>query len=249
MLTVLFGLLGLLFILYAVFVFMAQTGTLFFAVWIVFGLFFELLAWMTGRRLWGLIPRGLLGVAGLLVFAGFGLLICLSVQIAAHFHDHTDRDLDYLIVLGAYVTADGPSPVLRYRLVTAAEYLDSHPETKCIVSGAKGSNEPCTEAEAMEAWLTDAGISPDRIIKETRAVNTNQNIRYAKELMEEGSTAGIVTNDFHMYRALCIAAKQGLDDVEGISAGSTPAFLPNNVLRECLGLVKDYLAGNLELIP
>ena len=249
MLTVFFGLLGLVLILYAVFVFLAQTGTMFFAVWIVFGLFFELLAWITGRRLWGLIPRGLLGAAGLLILAGFLLLICLSVRIAAHFHDHTDRDLDYLVVLGAYVTADGPSPILKYRLRTAADYLDGHPQTKCIVTGAKGSNEPCTEAEAMAAWLTDAGISPDRIIMETRAVNTNQNIRYAKELTEEGSSFGIVTNDFHMFRALCIAAKQGLEQAEGISAGSNPAFLPNNVLRECLGLGKDLLAGNLELIP
>ena len=114
-----------------------------------------------------------------------------------------------------------------------------------IVTGGKGSNEPCTEAEAMAEWLADAGISPDRIILETRAVNTNQNIRYAEELMEEGSSVGIVTNDFHMFRALCIARKQGLDQAEGISAGSTPSFIPNNVLRECLGIGKDFAAGNL----
>ena len=56
---------------------------------------------------------------------------------------------------------------------------------------------------------------------------------------------GIVTNDFHVYRALCVARKAGLANCCGIAAYSTPSFLPNNLLRESLGIVKDFVAGNI----
>lgn len=57
------------------------------------------------------------------------------------------RGLDYIIVLGAQVRKDGPSPVLKYRLDKAVEYLNENPDTVCIVSGGQGSNEPWSEAE------------------------------------------------------------------------------------------------------
>ena len=57
---------------------------------------------------------------------------------------HADgrEGLDYIIVLGAQVRKDGPSPVLKYRLDKAVEYLNENPDTVCIVSGGQGSNEP-----------------------------------------------------------------------------------------------------------
>ncbi|MCI9142979.1 MAG: YdcF family protein, partial [Lachnospiraceae bacterium] len=55
----------------------------------------------------------------------------------------------------------------------------------------------------------------------------------------------IVTNNFHMFRALGIARKQGYANVEGLAAGSVLGMGPNNLLREFLGVVKDFLVGNL----
>ena len=56
---------------------------------------------------------------------------------------------------------------------------------------------------------------------------------------------GIVTNNFHMFRAIQIAKKQGLSNVCGIAADSNVLYLPNNVLRECLAILKDCVMKNI----
>jgi uncharacterized SAM-binding protein YcdF (DUF218 family) len=48
-----------------------------------------------------------------------------------------------------------------------------------------------------------------------------------------------------MFRALAMARKQGLGNIEGISAPSTPLFLPNNLLRESLAIAKALLKGDM----
>ena len=58
------------------------------------------------------------------------------------------------------------------------------------------------------------------------------------KLMEEDASVGIVTNNFHMFRELQIAKKQGLKNVCGIEAESTRLYLPNNMLREFFAMVK-----------
>ena len=73
---------------------------------------------------------------------------------------------DYCIVLGAQLKDHGPSDVLRRRLDAAAEYLRQNPDTKCIVSGGQGGNEPMSEAEGMRHYLVAAGIEEERIIQE-----------------------------------------------------------------------------------
>ena len=135
--------------------------------------------------------------------------------------------------------------VLKYRLDQAYDYLKDNEATICIVSGGQGSNEPCTEAEAMERYLEDRGITSSRIIREDRSRNTLENLRFSKELIKEGASVGIVTNNFHMFRGVAIAKKQGYTDVCGIPASSNPIYLPNNMLREFFGVIKDKLRGNI----
>jgi len=61
----------------------------------------------------------------------------------------------------------------------------------------------------------------------------------------EDASAAIVTNNFHLFRALHIAAAHGYGDVQGISAYSTALYLPNNMVREFFGVAKDLLKGDL----
>ena len=91
-----------------------------------------------------------------------------------------------------------------------------------------------------------AGIAEERIILEEQATNTSENIRYSKALLPSGDvTVGIVTNNFHVYRALGIAKKQGIEDATGLAAGSSLSFLPNNMTREAIGVLKDLAFGNM----
>lgn len=154
--------------------------------------------------------------------------------------------MDYLIVLGAQVRENGPSAVLQYRLDAALSYMQENPETICIVSGGQGVNEPFSEAKGMSDYLISHGILSERIILEDTSRNTVENIRNSKALIRNfDGSVGIVTNNFHVFRAVGIAKAQGLGDVYGISAYSHPLYLPNNVLRECCGILKDYFFQNL----
>ena len=80
---------------------------------------------------------------------------------------------------------------------------------------------------------------------EVDLTSTAENVRNSAELLEPGSSVGIVTNDFHLYRALRIAEKNGLAGASGLAAPSNPLYLPQSALRECAALAKDFLVGNL----
>lgn len=132
-----------------------------------------------------------------------------------------EPDLDYVIVLGAQVRESGPSKALRYRLDRTIDYLEENPDTICIVSGGQGHNEPFAEAQGMADYLQKHGIAENRIIQESKSESTMENIVNSKKLMrQENASVGIVTNDFHMFRALQIAHANGLKQAQGIAASS-----------------------------
>lgn len=174
------------------------------------------------------------------------VLATLCGMIAREFSAKGNQNLDYIIVLGAQVRENRPSVVLKYRLDAAIDYLNKNPDTVCIVSGGQGGNEPFSEAKVMAEYLLDKGIEENRILIEDKSTNTVENIKNSKRLLEEPyNGVGIVTNNFHMFRAVQIAKKQGLEGICGIAADSNVLYLPNNILRECMGILKDWLMRNI----
>ncbi len=158
-------------------------------------------------------------------------------------------DADALIVLGAAVHGDRVTWVLSNRLDTAADWLETHPEALCVVSGGQGSGETVTEASAMQKYLVERkGIDPSRILVEDKAESTKENFEFSKTLIGEtlGMDAKIafVTTDFHVFRARRVALKTGID-AEGIAAPDVWYIKINNFLRECVGIVVYTLRGNI----
>ena len=147
-----FAALGIAMIVYGLAVKRAATGTAFYRVWVLGGALFLLMAVSCVFRFRQKLPSAVRN-AGLAIFIiGCVLLLLTEMLILSHFGDK-DQDADWVIVLGAQVFEDRPSLVLKYRLDKAAEYLKSHPDTKCIVSGGKGTNEPFSEAHGMSRYL------------------------------------------------------------------------------------------------
>ena len=217
------------------------SGSHFFIFWDVCGAVLALLGISVFTGFFSRIPTAVKAVFFSLTGVLAILFIVIVSLILSCYKKEARSGLDYIIVLGAQVRTDGPSAVLSFRLQAALEYLNANPTTKCIVSGAQGSNEPCTEASAMRDWLVSHGIEKDRILLEENAVNTRQNISYSKEMIPEGSSIGIVTNRFHMYRALFLCRKFGISDPSPINAYSLPKYEPNNVVREFFGVLKDFI--------
>ena len=233
---IIFIVLAVLSITYGFIVVSVASGSKFFLFWFLLGAIFLLCGVGVKRNWYLLLPKWLMGILGALALVGMAVFLFLMVKIGACFEYTCDTPLDYII----------PSVVLKYRLDCAAEYLEKNPGTICIVTGAKGSNERVTEARGMADYLISAGIAEERIILEEQATNTSENIRYSKALLPSGDvTVGIVTNNFHVYRALGIAKKQGIEDATGLAAGSSLSFLPNNMTREAIGVLKDLAFGNM----
>lgn len=155
-------------------------------------------------------------------------------------------DADYMIILGAQVKGSRVSRSLRYRLDTAADYLKDNKQTKVIVSGGQGKGEDVTEAEAMYVYLVDKGVESARIIKEEESTNTAENIQYSRQYIA-GTPKNIliVSNGFHLYRALAIGKKQGLDHCSGLAAPTDAIMCPHYYLREALAILKYKITGNI----
>lgn len=148
---------------------------------------------------------------------------------------------DYVIVLGCGVNGTVPSLSLRERLNAAYDYLVTHPDAICVVSGGQGPGEDITEAACMYRELTAMGIDGSRIWQEGRSTSTEENLAFSLAIIEEKtgsipSHIGIVSSDYHLFRAGLMAGSHGLT-VTGIP-GHT-GWLPlriNYYLREIFGV-------------
>lgn len=234
--------LGMICCLYGGLVFMAGSGTKFFMVWIAIGVVFFVFSFLAKNGRWQALPVGFRRVFWAVAVTGLIIFIAAEILVVRGFTAKPEPDLDYIIVLGAQIYESGPSVVLKYRLDEAADYLKENENTICIVSGGQGYNEPYPEAIGMKNYLVGRGIPESRILTEEKAENTRQNIKYSMVYFDpEEARVGIVTNDFHAYRGTMLAKKAGIRHVYGVPSGSNPLYLPNNMLREFFGVVKDTL--------
>ncbi len=149
-----------------------------------------------------------------------------------------------VIVLGAQVySAERMGMSLTNRVERAAEYLQANPAVNCIVTGGQGGNEPCPEALAAKNALVRKGIDPARIYMEDKSRNTRQNLRFAMEVAREnglGTRVVVVSQNFHMYRAVRLARSAGFD-AYALPAKTDPVIFPSYYGRELLSLTKWYV--------
>lgn len=149
-----------------------------------------------------------------------------------------------IIVLGAQINEDGtPKLQLQWRLERALSAYTQSPRT-VVVCGAKGENEPVTEAEAMRAWLIGHGVKPEQVLMDDTSFNTKENIANAIKLLPEGTkTVVVVTSDYHLPRAMQIARDAGLEP-QGLASPIKPEYWLKNHAREALAWGK-YFLGKL----
>lgn len=239
---------ALLSVAYGIMIMMLRTGSRFFMIWFVLAIFWLLLPVAVRFGLWRKLPKPVRVVCGSIVTVGLLLFLLIEGVVLGQFGSKGKPQLDYVVVLGAQIYENGPSPVLRYRLDAAAAYLKDNPETICIVTGGQGKNEPKPEAHGMADYLIAKGIEEDRILREDQSKNTTENLRNSVQFLDvTQDEVGIVTSNFHLFRGMGIAKKQGYAHVYGIAAKTDPLYLPNNMLRECAAVIKDFLFGNMAL--
>ena len=121
----------------------------------------------------------------------------------------------------------------------ALAYLQKNEETVCIVSGGQGKGEAVSEAKAMADYLTGCGIAEERILLENQSTSTFENLQNSYDLieLEETDRIGIVTNNFHMYRAMKYAKRIGFRKVYALVASCDVVLLLNYMTREFFAIL------------
>lgn len=193
------------------------------------------------KRRSGRICLTVIMVAAVTVFA-LAAVITGNMVYAANEAPRSDATV---VVLGCAVRGGGPSLMLRERLIAAQDYLEETPEAVCVVSGGQGADESISEAQCMYEYLTEHGISPERIYMEDKSTSTRENIKFSAEVIRANGLPdkmNIVTNEFHEYRAKRIADRQGIET--GSISGSTAWWLlPTYYVREMAGILYEWISG------
>ncbi|MEW6661469.1 MAG: YdcF family protein [Bacillota bacterium] len=184
------------------------------------------------------------------------LVACLATGLISGlvlFHEITKygeieslTQADVIIVLGSAVWPTGLSPSAQARVYKGVQVYSEGWAARILFTGGLGKYPPA-EALAMKAAALDMGVADMDIYLEIEAKNTRENMRFSKKVMDDHGwqTAILVSDPFHMKRAVLLAQKAGIK--------AFPAPAKNSVLylnrdlrlsytvRETVAIVKDYL--------
>lgn len=156
--------------------------------------------------------------------------------------------VDCIIVLGCQVKADGsPSDMLRDRLTRGIELYNLGAAPKLIMSGDHGQVE-YNEVGTMKQFAIDAGVPSQDIFMDHAGFSTYETVYRAKEIFGAEKVL-IVTQQYHLYRALYIAESLGLE-AHGVAADyRTYSGQAARDLREILARCKDFLTSTFQPEP
>ena len=158
-------------------------------------------------------------------------------------NDLTDIPLDCILILGAGVwDGNRPSPMLADRLDEGIKLYNKGIAPKILVSGDHGKAD-YDEVNVMKKYLMDAGIPDEDIFMDHAGFSTYESMYRAKEIFNVKKLI-IVTQEYHLYRAIYDARKLGLE-AYGVAADGYYNFAITKQLyndsREFLARVKDFL--------
>jgi vancomycin permeability regulator SanA len=163
-----------------------------------------------GRRTW----LGRLAVLAVFAMVA-GCAPFLWVLSSTSDHRHTAASVPerpVALVLGAGVRPDGrPSLLLARRLDTAADLYFAGKVDVVLVTG-DNSVEHYNETDTMRAYLVDAGVPGEHIVGDYAGFSTWDSCARAHEVFGVRE-ATVVTQDFHLPRAVRLCRSTGIDAV------------------------------------
>lgn len=139
---------------------------------------------------------------------------------------------DIALVLGAAAYPSRLSDVLKDRVDTAIELYKAKKVGTLLMSGSE------TEVKAMEKYALENGVSEEAIKKDPNGLNTMASVQNAAKL---NKSLTIVTQEFHLPRALFIANTLGLDAVGMVADKHTYIKIDEFEAREILATSKAIL--------
>lgn len=151
----------------------------------------------------------------------------------------TLKNIDCIIILGAGIWGDKPSPMLKDRLKEGILLYNNEVSDKIIMSGDHGREE-YDEVNTMKKYAIENGIPSENIFMDHAGFSSYESIYRAKEIFNAKKVV-IVTQKYHLYRALYIANQLGL---EAYGVGADPRQYVGAIYREA----REILARNKDFI-
>lgn len=158
------------------------------------------------------------------------------------------QDVDCILVLGCGVRADGsPSDMLHDRLKRGVSLCRSGASEKLLMSGDHG-RDGYDEVDAMKAYAVAEGIAAEDVFMDHAGFSTYESMYRARDVFQAKKVI-IVTQQYHLYRAVYIARSLGID-AYGVSSdyrrylGAT-----GREVREVLARCKDAVTCIFQPAP
>ena len=180
-------------------------------------------------------------LAAVIVTAAVNLIVCLSVKgdVRSLEQSLDDRGYDCIIVLGCGVWGETPTPLLSDRLDAAIALYNAGTAPKLLMSGDHG-RENYNEVAVMRKYAMDRGVPSEDIFMDHAGFSTYESMYRAAEIFGV-KRAVVVTQKYHLYRALYDAAAFGIDAKVTVATGHVFASQIIWDMREAAARVKDFI--------
>lgn len=153
--------------------------------------------------------------------------------------DNNIPNVDCILVLGAGLRNNNPSPMLKDRLDKSIELYNKKISKKLLMSGDH-TKKNYDEVNIMKEYAINSGITSDNIFMDHAGISTYDSIYRAKYIFGAKRII-IVTQKYHLYRALFIANKLGIE-AYGVETERIPySGDAYREIREILARNKDFI--------
>jgi len=190
------------------------------------------------------------GLIGLFFVLGINAYVKMSTadRILSTEEAAALKQIDCILVLGCRVhNNETPSDMLGDRLRRGMEVYDAGVSEKLLMSGDHGRKE-YNEVMVMKQYAIDAGVDSSDVFMDHAGFSTYESIYRARDIFCADRIL-IVSQDYHLYRALHIADALGVE-AYGVAADyHTYVGQPVREVREILARVKDFCTALWKPVP
>ncbi len=189
----------------------------------------------------------LLGAA---VFGGINAAVILTARPHILTEEEACKlDADCILVLGSSVYGNTLAPTVENRVLTGLALYEGGASGRLLMSGDHGKKD-YDEVNSMKQYCVDKGVEPNVIFLDHAGFSTYDSMYRARDIFGVRKVI-IVTQGYHLYRAVYIARALGLEAYGVAADGPDHSFLSDlrNQVRESLARVKDFVICIIEPEP
>lgn len=177
----------------------------------------------------------------IIAILGINFYVVLSTKnriISENYESNLEK-ADCILILGAGIWGDKPSPMLEDRLLQGIELYKQGFAPKIIMSGDH-TREDYDEVNIMKNFAIEHGVPSEDIFMDHTGISTYDSMYRAKRIFGVNKMI-VVTQKYHLYRALYVANSL---DIDCYGIGADPRKYAGQIFRE----VREILARDKDFV-